>query len=40
MQCEYCEKVFSTQYSLKKHQNTAKYCLVKQNKVPPTEYSL
>jgi len=38
MQCEYCEKVFSSQYSLKKHQNTAKYCLVKQNKVPPTEY--
>ena len=32
MECIYCQAVLQTAYSLKQHQNTAKYCLSKQNK--------
>lgn len=32
MECIYCNAVLQTAYSLKQHQNTAKYCLSKQNK--------
>lgn len=32
MECIYCKAVLQTSYSLKQHQNTAKYCLSKQNK--------
>jgi hypothetical protein len=32
MECIYCKAVLQTAYSLKQHQNTAKYCLSKQNK--------
>ena len=32
MECIYCKAVLQTVYSLKQHQNTAKYCLSKQNK--------
>jgi hypothetical protein len=39
MQCEYCEKVLKTSSSLKLHQKTTKYCLVKQNKVVENEFS-
>ena len=38
MECEYCKQVLKTQAALKKHQNTAKYCLFKQNKAPPEEH--
>jgi hypothetical protein len=33
MQCEFCEKEFSTKSSLVYHQKTAKYCLEKQGKI-------
>lgn len=39
MECEYCKQVLKTAGVLKKHQNTAKYCLTKQNKTAPVEYS-
>jgi len=39
MQCEYCEKVLKTSSSLKLHQKTTKYCLVKQNKMVENEFS-
>jgi hypothetical protein len=32
MECEYCNHVLKTSYSLKQHQKTTKYCLAKQNK--------
>ena len=32
MECIYCKAILQTAYSLKQHQNTAKYCLSKQNK--------
>ncbi len=32
--CKYCDKEFSTQYTLINHQNTAKYCLELQKKKP------
>ena len=32
MNCEHCEKEFSTKSSLSYHQKTAKYCLEKQGK--------
>jgi hypothetical protein len=32
MKCEYCNKKLSSKYTLKKHQETAKYCLKIQNK--------
>lgn len=38
MECEYCNKLLKSQAVLKKHQTTAKYCLLKQNKVPSKEY--
>lgn len=38
MECEYCNQVLRTQSSLKQHQKTAKYCLLKQNKEPVKEY--
>jgi hypothetical protein len=38
MECEFCNSFFSSSYSLKKHQNTAKYCLAKQNKKAPEEH--
>jgi len=39
MECEYCNQVLKTPSALKKHQNTTKYCLVKQNKVPSVYYN-
>ena len=36
--CEYCNKKLKSKYSLKKHQNTAKYCLEKQNKKLHTDF--
>ena len=38
MECEYCNQILKTLGALKKHQNTAKYCLNKQNKNAPVEY--
>ena len=38
MECEYCKQVLKTPAALKKHQNTAKYCLSKQNKAPQEEH--
>jgi len=32
MECNYCKKTFSSKYTLKKHQNTTKYCLKLQNR--------
>jgi len=31
--CEYCKSEFKTDFNLKKHQNTAKYCLLKQKEI-------
>ena len=31
--CEYCKSEFKTDFNLKKHQNTAKYCLLKQRDI-------
>jgi hypothetical protein len=39
MECEYCKHVLKSIGVLKKHQNTAKYCLAKQNKPAPVEYT-
>jgi hypothetical protein len=39
MECEYCNKILKTLSSLKLHQKTTKYCLIKQNKQPAQEYS-
>jgi hypothetical protein len=39
MECEYCSHVLKTQGALKKHQNTAKYCLAKQNKQASLEHA-
>jgi hypothetical protein len=39
MECEYCNQILKTAGALKKHQNTAKYCLIKQNKSAPEEHS-
>ena len=39
MECEYCKKVLKTSSSLKLHQKTTKYCLIKQNKVVENEFS-
>ncbi len=33
MECEFCQKILSTIYSLKNHQKTAKSCLQKQGKI-------
>ena len=38
MECEYCNKILKTLSSLKLHQKTTKYCLMKQNKQPSQEY--
>jgi hypothetical protein len=38
MECEYCKQILKTQYSLKQHQKTAKYCLTKQNKNIPKDH--
>ena len=38
MECEYCSSVIKTYGALKKHQNTAKYCLAKQNKTSIIEH--
>ena len=38
MECKYCNQVLKTPSSLKQHQKTAKYCLLKQNKEPAKEY--
>jgi hypothetical protein len=38
MECQYCNQILKTLGALKKHQNTAKYCLNKQNKNAPVEY--
>ena len=32
MECEYCGSILKTELTLKNHQKTAKYCLIKQNK--------
>ena len=39
MECQYCNQILKTQGALKKHQNTAKYCLMKQNKNAPVEHT-
>ena len=38
MECQYCNQILKTSGALKKHQNTAKYCLVLQNKSAEEEY--
>ena len=38
MECEHCHHVLTSLSSLKHHQLTAKYCLVKQNKEPVKEH--
>ena len=38
MECEYCGNVIKTYGALKKHQNTAKYCLAKQNRSVTIEH--
>ena len=38
MECQYCNQILKTTGALKKHQNTAKYCLVMQNKSAEEEY--
>ena len=38
MECVHCGSILKTEYSLKQHQKTAKYCLVKQNKPINHEY--
>jgi hypothetical protein len=38
MECKYCNQLLKTPSSLKQHQKTAKYCLLKQNKEPTKEY--
>jgi hypothetical protein len=38
MECEYCKQLLKTPAALKKHQNTAKYCLSKQNKAPAEKH--
>ena len=39
MECEYCKKVFSSKSSLNYHKNSAKYCLLIQNKKPDIIYT-
>ena len=36
--CNFCKKTFKTKYTLKNHQNTAKFCLLKQDKKIDTEH--
>jgi hypothetical protein len=38
MECEHCKAILKTSLSLKQHQKTAKYCLIKQNKSVEKEY--
>ena len=38
MECEYCNQILKTSGALKKHQNTAKYCLIMQNKSASEEH--
>jgi len=38
MECKHCKKILQTSSALKKHQNTAKYCLSRQNKDIPEDY--
>ena len=38
MECVHCGSILKTESSLKQHQKTAKYCLVKQNKPINHEY--
>lgn len=39
MDCQHCGQILKSISSLKQHQKTAKYCLLKQNKESPEEYS-
>lgn len=39
MECVHCKSILKTSYSLKQHQKTAKYCLIKQNKSVEKEYA-
>jgi hypothetical protein len=39
MECVHCKAILKTSCSLKQHQKTAKYCLVKQNKSVEKEYA-
>lgn len=39
MECLHCGSILKTESSLKQHQKTAKYCLVKQNKPINHEYT-
>ena len=39
MECVHCGSILKTESSLKQHQKTAKYCLVKQNKPINHEYT-
>ena len=38
MECVHCKAILKTSLSLKQHQKTAKYCLIKQNKPVEKEY--
>jgi hypothetical protein len=38
MECVHCKAILKTSLSLKQHQKTAKYCLIKQNKRVEKEY--
>ena len=39
MECQHCGQMLKSLSSLKQHQKTAKYCLLKQNKESPEEYA-
>jgi len=39
MECVHCGSILKTESSLKQHQKTAKYCLIKQNKPINYEYT-
>lgn len=39
MECEYCGTILKTEVTLKHHQKTAKYCLIKQNKTSKFEHT-
>ena len=38
MECEYCDTILQSKYSLAKHQLTAKYCLLQQDKLKDNKY--
>jgi hypothetical protein len=38
MECKHCQNTFKSLTTLKQHQKTAKYCLIKQNNTSPPEF--